>query len=336
MEGQHGLVLRRRRDGHRLPRSSARWPSCLADPVGPIEEREAALREFDGYCFDRGWIPCLFAAGAGHGRPGAAASGGRPSRWPRTAWCALEHLEFKGKAWQDVRTAINKAGKQDIAPGGHARGPTSKPVVTDQLRAISGGWVVGQVAARDGLHARARCARPTTPTCACTSPSTPTSTIEGFTSWMPVGDDGEVVGWTLDLMRRRDEGFRPVMEFLIGASAMQFKEEGYQFISLSAAPLAKAPDAPGRQQRPAGAPEAARLPRRHARAVLRLPVAVRVQAEVPARAPPDVPGVPGRDRAGRDRHRHRPGLHARRRARRTGSRWRGTWSCPHKDAEPHD
>ncbi len=71
----------------------------------------------------------------------------------------------------------------------------------------------------------------------------PDRTIEGFTSWMPVNEDGEVVGWTLDLMRRRDFGFRPVMEFLIGSSALQFKEEGYQFLSLSAAPLAKAPDA---------------------------------------------------------------------------------------------
>src|SRR5262249_42834350 len=36
-------------------------------------------------------------------------------------------------------------------------------------------------------------------------------------------------------------GFRPVMEFLIGASAMQFKDEGYELMSLSAAPLARAP-----------------------------------------------------------------------------------------------
>jgi lysylphosphatidylglycerol synthetase-like protein (DUF2156 family) len=42
-------------------------------------------------------------------------------------------------------------------------------------------------------------------------------------------------------MRRRDQGFRPVMEFLIASSAMQFKAEGYDFVSLSAAPLAKAP-----------------------------------------------------------------------------------------------
>ena len=32
------------------------------------------------------------------------------------------------------------------------------------------------------------------------------------------------------------------MEYLIGESAMRFKEEGYEFISLSAAPLAKAPE----------------------------------------------------------------------------------------------
>jgi phosphatidylglycerol lysyltransferase len=68
-------------------------------------------------------------------------------------------------------------------------------------------------------------------------------TVEGFTSWLPVARDGEVVGWTVDLMRRRDGGgFRPVTEFLIGASALQFKEEGYEFVSLSAAPLAHAPE----------------------------------------------------------------------------------------------
>jgi hypothetical protein len=43
-------------------------------------------------------------------------------------------------------------------------------------------------------------------------------------------------------MRRRDGGFGPVMEYLIAMSALAFKEQGYRFISLSAAPLAKAPE----------------------------------------------------------------------------------------------
>lgn len=63
--------------------------------------------------------------------------------------------------------------------------------------------------------------------------------VHGVTSWLPVyGKDGEVRGWTLDLMRRRDGGFKPVMEFLIISSAMAFRDEGAAFASLSGAPLA--------------------------------------------------------------------------------------------------
>jgi phosphatidylglycerol lysyltransferase len=212
---------------------------CLADPVGPPEQREAALRAFDDYCFRRGWIPCLFAA-----------SQEVADLAPQLGWKAVEvaedsvmplaDLEFKGKTFQDVRTAINKAGKQDVSLE-VTQWRTAKPVIQDQLRAISGGWVsdkalpemgftLGTLREADDPEVRLHLAVDAD------------RTIEGFTSWMPVGQDGEVVGWTLDLMRRRDHGFRPVMEFLIGASAMQFKQEGYRFISLSAAPLAKAPD----------------------------------------------------------------------------------------------
>ncbi|CCF84982.1 hypothetical protein NITHO_4280002 [Nitrolancea hollandica Lb] len=41
-------------------------------------------------------------------------------------------------------------------------------------------------------------------------------------------------------MRRREEAFRGIMEFLIAESASVFKEEGACFISLGAAPLARA------------------------------------------------------------------------------------------------
>ena len=41
-------------------------------------------------------------------------------------------------------------------------------------------------------------------------------------------------------MRRRQDGFRPVVEFLIASSCLAFKGEGAQFVSLSGAPLARA------------------------------------------------------------------------------------------------
>jgi lysylphosphatidylglycerol synthetase-like protein (DUF2156 family) len=214
---------------------------CLADPVGPKERRLDALRQFDEFCFERGWIPCLFAAGE------ETAALAPELHWKSVqvaedSLVHLEGLEFKGKQWQDIRTAINKAGKQEVQLV-VTKWADSKPVVTDQLRAISGGWVadkslpemgftLGGLAEADDPDVRLHLAVDAD------------QTIEGFTSWMPVSADGQVVGWTIDLMRRRDQGFRSVMEFMIGASAMQLKEEGYQFISLSAAPLAKAPDSP--------------------------------------------------------------------------------------------
>jgi phosphatidylglycerol lysyltransferase len=212
---------------------------ALADPIGPDEERLDAMKEFDRFCFDRGWIPCLFAAGQATADL-APEVGWKSIQVAEDSVVPLPGLEFKGKAWQDVRTAMNKAGKQDITLQ-RTQWSELRPVYSDQLRIISSGWVddkslpemgftLGSLAEADDPEVRLHLA------------VDEDQTIEGFTSWMPCSRDGEVVGWTVDLMRRRDEGFRAVMEYLIGASAMQFKEEGYEFISLSAAPLAKAPE----------------------------------------------------------------------------------------------
>jgi lysylphosphatidylglycerol synthetase-like protein (DUF2156 family) len=63
--------------------------------------------------------------------------------------------------------------------------------------------------------------------------------VHGVTTWLPVHADGRVVGWTLDVMRRRIGGFRPVIEFLIAESALAFRAEGCRTLSLSVAPLAR-------------------------------------------------------------------------------------------------
>jgi lysylphosphatidylglycerol synthetase-like protein (DUF2156 family) len=69
-------------------------------------------------------------------------------------------------------------------------------------------------------------------------------TVHGVTSWMPVvaPGGGAPVGWTLDVMRRSPDGFRPTMEFLIASACTAFREEGASIVSLSGVPLAKAAD----------------------------------------------------------------------------------------------
>jgi phosphatidylglycerol lysyltransferase len=63
--------------------------------------------------------------------------------------------------------------------------------------------------------------------------------VQGVTTWLPIHREGHVVGWTLDLMRRRPDGFRPVMEYLIAESALLFQQQGFEVMSLSVAPLAR-------------------------------------------------------------------------------------------------
>jgi lysylphosphatidylglycerol synthetase-like protein (DUF2156 family) len=53
--------------------------------------------------------------------------------------------------------------------------------------------------------------------------------------------NGYVVGWTLDFMRRRGDGFRASIDFLIASAALSLQDEGCEFMSLSGAPLARVP-----------------------------------------------------------------------------------------------
>jgi lysylphosphatidylglycerol synthetase-like protein (DUF2156 family) len=67
-----------------------------------------------------------------------------------------------------------------------------------------------------------------------------TGSVHGVTSWLPVyAGGGRVDGWTLDVMRRRDDGFRSVMEFMIASACLAFQKDGAAFVSLSGAPLAR-------------------------------------------------------------------------------------------------
>jgi lysylphosphatidylglycerol synthetase-like protein (DUF2156 family) len=51
-------------------------------------------------------------------------------------------------------------------------------------------------------------------------------------------------------MRRRSDGFRHAIEFLIASAASSLREEGLRFISLSAAPLARIPGSGTPDQNP--------------------------------------------------------------------------------------
>jgi lysylphosphatidylglycerol synthetase-like protein (DUF2156 family) len=212
----------------------------LCDPVATLsEDRSELMAAFADKAHRDGLVPCLFSVtqeGATH----ALARGWHALQVAEEAVIDLPSLEFKGKAWQDVRTALNQGAKLGIT---HRLAPLREQPrgLQLQVRAISSEWVMEKDLPEMGFtlggvdealdpQVRVGLAVDTD------------STVHGVTSWMPVHGTGggAPVGWTLDVMRRLPDGFRYSMEFLISSACLAFKEEGCQLVSLSGAPLARA------------------------------------------------------------------------------------------------
>ena len=211
---------------------------ALGDPVVPEGAAGETVLEFAQMCDQHGWVPCMFSVGEA-GRAAAEARGWQSVEVAEDSLIDLPSLEFKGKPWQDVRSAINKAKKEGIEFRMVTLADESYALVS-QVRAISEEWVgdkkmpemgftLGGVDEALDRHVKVGLA------------IDGSGVVQGVTSWMPVYGPGEQIrGWTLDLMRRKGDGsFRPVIEFLIASSCLAFRSDGAQFVSLSGAPLAK-------------------------------------------------------------------------------------------------
>jgi len=219
--------------GYRLEGGTA---VVLGDPAGAPAAVDAAIEEFRDWCRSHGWRAAYFAASPDF-RDQLEAHDYGSLQVAEDTVIHLPELEFKGKAWQDVRSAINRAKRESVtmrtvhlheAPRG----------MKDQLEAISAQWAGDKSLPELGftLGGLEEAADPNVIMHVAVDED---GTVHGMTSWMPVYRDGDVVGWTIDIMKRRlDDGVMSgVMEFLIASSALEFKEAGYQFISLSCAPL---------------------------------------------------------------------------------------------------
>lgn len=220
-----GIVAFQRRSGVAL---------ALGDPLGPEADRPTTVRRFVERAEAAGLAPCFFSAG--ESTRAAVPEGWRSLVVADDTVVDLPGLQFTGKAWGAVRTSLNRAQREGMTfrltrladePWG----------VRQQLRAISESWVGDKGLPEMGftlgtLHEAAD------PEVRLALAISPAGDVDGFLSWLPVYGEGWVRGWTLDLMRRRDGGFGPVMEYLIGSSAQQFSAEGAEVLSLSGAPLA--------------------------------------------------------------------------------------------------
>lgn len=206
------------------------------DPFGDADERPDAVREFAEYCDRRGWTPCFYSV-TEEGRATAERLGWKTLQVAEDTVVPLPDLEFKGKKWQDVRTALNKAGKAGLTAQWWTF-PEAPLGIQEQIREISEEWVADKGLPEMGFTLGGL-DELDDPQVRCLVAVDGDGRVHGVTSWMPSYRDGEPVGWTLDFMRRGHTGFKGTMEFLIASAALGFKEEGAEFLSLSGAPLAR-------------------------------------------------------------------------------------------------
>ncbi|PRI12496.1 hypothetical protein B4915_02030 [Leucobacter massiliensis] len=214
----------------------------LGDPIVPDGTRAQALSDFERIAQQAGLIPCVFSASG-------ASAAARPAGW-RSVIVAedtivdLPGLAFTGKAWGAVRTAMNRAAREGVEFR-MVRLAEEPWNVLAQVRAISEQWT-GDKGLPEMRFTLGTVEEALDPEVRVGIAVDGEGNLHGVTSWLPVYGPADpetgaaqVAGWTLDLMRRRDGGFGPVMEFLIAASAQHFSEEGYAFVSLSGAPLVR-------------------------------------------------------------------------------------------------
>ena len=272
---------------------------ALSDPVAATPAARAGL--LDGYVSfweSQGRVPCFFSV-TQEVADWASARGWQAVVVAEEAVIDLPELEFKGKAWQDIRTALNRAGKEDVQ---YRVGAARRDAARHPQPGARDPRDVGrrEGAAGDGLHPR-RCRRGAGPARSWSgSPSTPrarcTASRRGCRCTAPTGSGRADPRRDAPAARRlpADHGV-PHRQRLPGASS----EQGCAFVSLSGAPLAHTAAAEERRS----ARPAARQARRGDGAAVRLPVAGVLQAEVQPRHRPALPGLQGRVPAAA----HRPG-----------------------------
>ncbi|WP_225432874.1 MULTISPECIES: bifunctional lysylphosphatidylglycerol flippase/synthetase MprF [Bifidobacterium] len=207
----------------------------VTGPFGERGEWSRDLREFAMFCAEHSWTPVFYSVHEGQ-RDELAAMGFSSLDIGTEMVVHPAEWQTRGRKWQDVRTAINKAKRVGITDVMCTFDDSPLNVQT-QIVDISEQWAeekslpemrftLGGVDELMDPRVRLLYAVDTD------------GVVQAVTSWLPTWRDGEVVGWTLDFMRHRDDSPNGVMEFLIARMAERLRDEGAEFMSLSAAPLA--------------------------------------------------------------------------------------------------
>uniref|UniRef100_UPI00187F35BD bifunctional lysylphosphatidylglycerol flippase/synthetase MprF n=1 Tax=Microcoleus sp. LEGE 07076 TaxID=915322 RepID=UPI00187F35BD len=203
---------------------------ALGDPIGPTEDRKEAILGFQEFCDRNDWYPAFYQT-LPDNLEMYYTLGFRAVQIGEAAIVNLKTFTLKGKANQNLRTAINrltKAGHQfkfyEPPLSGELMGQM-KSVSDEWLQMVHGAEKQFSVGWFDETYLQETCVA---------AIHTPDGKISAFANTISVGND--VVG--VDLMRRRNEVENGTMECLFASMLQHCQELGYAEFDLGLSALA--------------------------------------------------------------------------------------------------
>lgn len=210
----------------------------VGGPFGEPDDFEKAIEEFTAFCAEQSLSPCWYSVTDEHWTL-LRDLGFSRVRVAEETLLPLGNVEFKGKEWQGVRTALNKARKLSVEAQWFTYAELPGTLRT-QVHEISEEWVSEKTLPELGFTLGGIEELKDENVLLCLAVDS-AGKVHGVTSWLPVFKDGDVTGRTLDFMRRSPDGFKGVMEFLIASAVLHF-DGTMEEISLSGSPLAPVHD----------------------------------------------------------------------------------------------
>jgi phosphatidylglycerol lysyltransferase len=214
---------------------------ALGDPIGPLEDRAEAIIGFQHFCDRNDWFPTFYEA-VPEQLPLYESLGYRYVQIGEEAIIDLKTFNLKGKAKQNLRTAINRLTKT-----GHSFKVFEPPISDDliaQLKPVSDEWLQ----AKNGSEKQFSIGwfyREYLQGCHIAVVYDAHGTIVAFSNLLSGYNKKEV---TVDLMRHRKTVENGTMEYLFASMMQHFQKLEYDSFNLSLSPLAGVGSSPDAQR----------------------------------------------------------------------------------------
>lgn len=209
------------------------------DPVCAPEDLESTVDEFVRACDQDHLIPAFYSASS-RLLPMLEQQGwSRMSVGEETVVHTLG-LDFSGSSWANVRNALRRGEREGLRSVWTRWTDLSIPE-RQQILAISEEWVAEKSLPEMGFTLGS-IREIDDPNVYLMLVVDEHHEIQVVTSWLPSYENGEIVAWTNDFMRRATTASGRLMEFVIAQTALHCAATGIDVLSLSGAPLAAKPE----------------------------------------------------------------------------------------------